>query len=331
MSYVYLTEENVKLQKKAGRYLVGRNLEVVMEIPEETMEGLVLVGRIQVSAEAMVSLLQQGIPVTWISHTGKYYGRLTSTSHVDVFRQQKQIQLQQSPIFLELAKKSIEAKVHNQLTVLRRYNRRANIRAIDSAINNILAVRRHIMTAQDSAQLMGFEGVIAKSYFGALSKLMPEGFEFAKRTKRPPLDPCNSMLSFGYTLLMYEFYTAVENMGLNPYFGYLHALKNHHPALASDLMEEWRALVVDSMVLGLISHNEIRTEHFYTKEEQPGVYLTREGRAIFIRAFEKRLRQENKYINQELSIRSSIQHQVGAFSRAMMEENPEVYVPLRLR
>lgn len=70
MSYVYLTEENVKLQKKGGRYLVGRNLEVVMEIPEETLEGIVLIGRIQVSAEAMVSLLEQGIPVTWLSHTG---------------------------------------------------------------------------------------------------------------------------------------------------------------------------------------------------------------------------------------------------------------------
>ena len=89
MSYVYLTEENVKLQKKGGRYLVGRNLEVVMEIPEETLEGLVLIGRIQVSAEAMVSLLEQGIPVSWLSHTGKYYGRLTPTTHVDVFRQQK--------------------------------------------------------------------------------------------------------------------------------------------------------------------------------------------------------------------------------------------------
>ena len=331
MSYVYLTEENVKLQKKGGRYLVGRNLEVVMEIPEETLEGLMLIGRIQVSAEAMVSLLEQGIPVTWLSHTGKYYGRLTPTTHVDVFRQQKQVQLQKSPFFLALAKKSIEAKVHNQLTVLRRYNRRATNPSIDLAIKNILAVRRHIMTADNGEQLMGFEGIIAKTYFSALSKLMPEGFEFEKRTKRPPLDPFNSMLSFGYTLLMYEFYTAIENMGLSPYFGYLHALKNHHPALASDLMEEWRAVIVDSMVLGLISHNEIKPEHFYSKEDKPGIYLNREGRVIFLRAFEKRLRQENKYIDLDMTIRRSIQHQVGDFSQAMMAENIDMYKPIRLR
>ena len=107
MSFVYITEENAKLQKKGGRYLLGRNLEVIMEIPEELLEGLVLIGRIQVSAEAMVSLLESGVPVTWLSHTGKYYGRLSSTSHVDVFRQQKQIQLQKSPFFLTLSKKCI--------------------------------------------------------------------------------------------------------------------------------------------------------------------------------------------------------------------------------
>lgn len=107
MSFVYITEENAKLQKKGGRYLLGRNLEVIMEIPEELLEGLVLIGRIQVSAEAMVSLLESGVPVTWLSHTGKYYGRLSSTSHVDVFRQQKQIQLQKSPFFLTLSKRCI--------------------------------------------------------------------------------------------------------------------------------------------------------------------------------------------------------------------------------
>ena len=331
MSFVYITEENAKLQKKGGRYLLGRNLEVIMEIPEELLEGLVLIGRIQVSAEAMVSLLESGVPVTWLSHTGKYYGRLSSTSHVDVFRQQKQIQLQKSPFFLTLGKKCIEAKVHNQLTVMRRYNRRANSREVETAINNILAIRRHIGSAEDSEQLMGFEGIIAKNYFAALGKLMPEGFEFTKRSKRPPLDPFNSMLSFGYTLLMYEIYTAVEGMGLNPYFGYLHALKNHHPALASDLMEEWRAVIVDSMVLGLVHHKEIKAEHFFIKDDRPGIFLSREGRAIFLRAFEKRMRQENKYMDVDLSYRKSIVHQAGLFSQAMMAENADIYKPLRVR
>ena len=83
------------------------------------------------------------------------------------------------------------------------------------------------------------------------------------------------MLSFGYTLLMYDIYTALSNEGLHPYFGFLHALKNHHPALASDLMEEWRAVLVDAMVLSLVSHHEVWTEHFAAmKEDEPGIILT---------------------------------------------------------
>lgn len=130
---------------------------------------------------------------------------------------------------------------------------------------------------------------------------------------------------------MYEIYTAVEGMGLNPYFGYLHALKNHHPALASDLMEEWRAVIVDSMVLGLVHHKEIKAEHFFTKDDRPGIFLSREGRAIFLRAFEKRMRQENKYMDVDLSYRKSIVHQAGLFSQAMMAENADIYKPLRVR
>lgn len=100
MSYVYITEEGARIQKKGGRFLVGRNLEILFEIPEETLEGLVLIDSVQVSSQAMVEFLQRGIPVTWISATGKFFGRLESTSHINVFKQQKQILMQVSPFSL---------------------------------------------------------------------------------------------------------------------------------------------------------------------------------------------------------------------------------------
>ena len=331
MSFVYINEDYAKLTKQGGRYILGRNLETIMEIPEESLEGLVLTGNIQVSSNAIVSLLEKGIPVTWLSHTGKFFGRLISTSHVDVFRQQKQVELQKSQLFLTIGRKIIDAKCMNQLTVLRRYNRRAKNKDIDQACRIIQSTKKDLEFASCADVLMGLEGIIAKVYFKALGHLMPEEFAFTKRSKRPPLDAFNSMLSYGYTLLMYEFYTAIENMGLSPYFGILHALKNHHPALASDLMEEWRAVIVDSMVLGLISHNEIKPEHFYTSEKNGGVYLNPDGRKIFINAFEKRMRQENSYLDIKLSYRNSIGHQVGLFLQALMAENADIYNPLILR
>ena len=89
---------------------------------------------------------------------------------------------------------------------------------------------------------------------------------------------------------MYDIYTALSNEGLHPYFGFLHAVKNRHPALASDLMEEWRAVLIDAMTLSLVHHHEIKQEHFAPAEDEdtPGIFLTREGRAIFLRAYEKK-------------------------------------------
>ena len=125
MSFAYITEEGAYIKKRGGVFVVGRNQEVVMEIPEETLEGLTLIDGVQVSSRAIVELLQLGIPVTWLSSRGAFFGRLESTQHVHVFRQAKQIELRESPFYLAMGKRCIAAKTHNQLTLLRRLNRSA--------------------------------------------------------------------------------------------------------------------------------------------------------------------------------------------------------------
>ena len=178
---------------------------------------------------------------------------------------------------------------------------------------------------------MGYEGVVAKVYFRALGRLVPEEFSFSRRSRRPPLDAFNAMLSLGYTLLMYDIYTALSNEGLHPYFGFLHALKNRQPALASDLMEEWRAVLVDSMVLALVQHHEIKPEHFAPADDGEGIFLTREGRGIFLRAYEKKLRTVNQYKPGKHSYRHSLAQQVGQYAQALMAQNAEIYEPILLR
>lgn len=331
MSFAYITEEGVYVRKRGERFRVERNQEVILEIPGNVLEGLVLIDGVQVSSQAMVEFLRLGVPVTWISQRGKFFGRLESTQHVNVDRQARQIALQGSVFFLKLSKRVIRAKVHNQLTLLRRYNRRAQLPEIEGVIRKILAMRENILRAENTARLMGYEGIIARMYFEALGKLVPEGFSFSRRSRQPPLDEVNSMLSFGYTLLLYEVYTALVVRGLHPYFGFLHVLRNHHPALASDLLEEWRAAVVDSMVLSLLHHHEILPEHFERDSKEEGIYLTREGRHIFLAAYEKKLRTVNHYMSGEFSYRQSLPHQAESFAQAMMAEREEGYEPLLLR
>lgn len=331
MSYAYITEEGAYIKKRGGRFVVGREKETVMEIPEDVLESVVLMDGVQVSSQAMTEFLRLGIPVTWISHIGKFQGRLISPAHVNVFRQVKQIELQGSPFFLKLAKKTIAAKTHNQLTVLRRYNRRANDKNVEKSIRSILALWKNIFQSKDSSELMGNEGIIARIYFEAVGRMVEAPFSFEKRTKQPPKDAFNSMLSFGYTLLMYELYTAISLQGLHPYFGFLHSLKEHHPALASDLLEEWRAAIVDSLVLSVVHHHEILSEHFEKDKETEGVYLTRVGRNIFLRAYEKKMRAVNRYMNGSHSYRYCLYYQSKQFAQALMAENEGIYEPLYLR
>lgn len=331
MSFVYITEDGAFIKKRGGNFIVGQGDKEVMEIPEAVLDGLVIIDTVQVSSRAMVEFLRLGVPVTWLSRRGAFFGRLESTRHVNVFRQEQQILQKGGPFYLSLAKKCITGKIHNQLTILRRYNRYADSSTVDEAVRQIIANLKHIPEVQDTEELMGYEGIAARLYFHALGELVPKDFAFTKRSKRPPLDPFNAMLSLGYTLLMYEVYTALSNEGLHPYFGFLHTLKNHHPALASDLMEEWRAVIVDSMALSLVNHHEIKIEYFEKAEDgQPGIFLTREGRAIFLRAYEKKMRTKNQYVEGVHSYRHSLAHQIAQYAQALMATNVDMYEPIWL-
>lgn len=329
MSHVYITEDGAKVFKKGGRFLVSRNTEVLFEIPEETLESLVLIGRVNMSPAVTEHLLYKGIPVTWLSKTGRFFGRLESTNHCNAIKQAKQVLLQGTETALRLGRVIIEAKIHNQQVLLRRYNREVGSKEVQEAAEQLSRLKKKASEAPDRYTLMGNEGLAARIYFRVLSRLVPQYFLFFGRTKQPPLDPFNAIISFGYTLLFYEVYTALTNAGLHPYFGFLHALKQHHPALASDLMEEWRPALIDSLAMSLVNHHQLLPEHF--EREEAAVYLNREGRFIFLTAYEKRLRSTNKYLDREQSFRQSIVFQAESFSRVLMEDNMELYTPVRLR
>ncbi|WP_416181868.1 CRISPR-associated endonuclease Cas1 [Acidaminococcus timonensis] len=331
LSFAYVTEKGTLITHKAGRFVVSRNSEVLMEIPEETLDGLVLIDTVQVSSQAMVSFLHLGIPVTWLSTTGKFFGRLESTSHIRIFKQRQQFLLQDSPFALEICRKTLFAKVHNQLTLLRRYNRERDIPEVKMDIRNIAMMGTRLREARSRDELMGYEGISAKIYFSALGKLITPDFHFDGRSKRPPRDPFNSMLSLAYTLILYELFTSITNEGLHPYVGFMHALREDHPALASDLLEEWRPILADSFVLSLVQHHEILLEHFYRDEENGGVFLTSEGRKIFFRAYERKMRSTNQYLQGTHSYRRSLAYQAAQYSQALMGEDASIYEPIWIR
>ncbi len=332
MSFVYLTDDGLLVRKSGNRFIVGREQEELFAIPIEEIEGIVLMGRIQLTSAVMTMCLERDIPLTWLSHEGKFFGRLESAKQSSVDKYYRQVLAIEEKTFTRaIARKVIDAKIHNQLTVLRRYYRTDKSKIVSNAFQQIIAIQKSMGQELQTEQLMGYEGIISKLYFQALGQIVPEEFRFEKRSRRPPLDPVNSMLSLGYTLLMYEIYTVIVNCGLCPGFGFLHSLRKDHPALASDLMEEWRAPIIDSMVLSLLSHREIRLEHFTRSEERPGIFLTNEGRKIFLRAYERKMRTTNQYREGKASYRQTLQTQIRSYSSAIMHDREETYKPLWIR
>ncbi len=327
MSFVYVNEHGALIRLSGGKIIIEKAKKTLFEIPKNTIEGLVILSSVQITSQAVIEFLNLGVPVTWISSTQKFYGRLESMSRVNVMRQAKQIKMQDSKFYLSMAQKIIEAKLQNQQVILRRYNRRRNSNNISKIIKSIETITKFIPNTILISRIMGYEGIAAKNYFTALSEMVPKDFSFEKRSRRPPRDMFNSMLSFGYSLLMSEVHTAINNAGLHPYFGFMHAMKEHHPTLASDLMEEWRPIIIDSMVMALVSHNEIKSNSFELPTSG-GTYLTSEGRKIFLNAYEKKLQtlSASKYFYRHL-----IRRQAENYARALMEGDAKKYEPFTIR
>jgi len=336
MTILYLTEEGSYLCKDGNRIKIKKSDDTLKEISIEKVEGVVLFGRSHITSPLVTEFLEREIPMTWLSSTGKFYGRLEPTNYINIERQREQFRKGEDEIFcFELAKSFITGKIRNCQVILRRYNRTGNIIDVDQIIDELRQYYLKVCDSNDIEQLMGYEGNAARIYFQALGMLVKDEFKFTGRTRQPPTDPFNSLLSFGYTLLLYEIYTAIANKGLHPYASFMHKIRKGHPALASDLIEEWRPTIVDSLVMNMVQGNILTPEDFNPPDEKTGgVYLNREASKIFIQKFEERIRQHNSYltyVDYPLSFRESLQFQVGTLVKAIEEDDPSIYRPVLIR
>jgi CRISPR-associated protein Cas1 len=304
-------------------------------LPIESIENILLFGGVNITTPCTHELLKRGIHITWLSKNGSFYGRLESTEHININRQRLQFRKSDDENFrLELSKKFITGKTLNQKTILMRYYRRNDNNFLRESINGININIRNIEKSNNIAQLMGTEGTIAKYYYKGINSIIKNEFKFNGRSKRPPKDAFNSILSFGYTLLLYEIFTNVITKGLNPYAAFMHKDKHRHPALCSDLMEEWRPILVDSLAISLLNSFKITKENFDYNNYNGGVYLNIDGIKIFVMYFEQRLREEVKYIvevDHKMSFRRILEYQVMQLVKSLENDCGSYYKPVLIR
>lgn len=268
-----------------GEIVVRLKGELISKHPIHQLEALCLYGAIQVSAQAQQALMEQGIPISWFSPAGRFIGTAQGLPCSGVDARMGQYRVWSSPeLRLAIASQIIRAKIHNQRVMLMR-----NAKCENDVLKQ-MAVLRDSCAEQVSLQaLRGIEGRAAALYFANFSGMLKteQGFDFEGRNRRPPKDPVNALLSMGYSMLVKELTGIAFMVGLDPFLGFLHSPRYGRPALALDMMEEFRPLIADSTVITLINRGEITADDF--ENTSRGVLLKDSARRQFWRAWTRRL------------------------------------------
>jgi len=321
MATLYVQEQGATVRKRDLQIIITKEGQTLREAPLAKIEQVVLMGRgVQMSTALLVDLLARGVPVTITDqHGSRHYATLTAGPSRFGDLRTRQMQLVNTPAAaLDLAHDIVRAKLLNQRALLAATGwaaAPAAVAQIDSALNAM-------QQATTMDMLRGYEGTAAAAYFGAWRVSLAPAWGFGGRAFYPPPDPVNALLSFGYTLALNDVLVAVQITGLDQYLGTFHVVEAGRPSLALDLLEEFRPLLVDRLVLDLLRTNAIERSHFERPPQRPeAVYLNAAGRALFIDRYQALLQGRIKLASGETtSMRRVLLLQAQALARVVRGE-----------
>jgi CRISPR-associated protein Cas1 len=284
---LYVCQQGALLRRTHGRLIVERQGETLARVRLRDLERVVLCGSVQLSASALAALLDAGIETVVLSPTGRYRGRLTPAEGKNVFlRQTQYLRYEDMAFRLRIAKRIVAGKIRNSRSIVQRHHRNHPDSALQAAVTELERAQARLPGKQTLDEIMGVEGEAARTYFAAMGRMVRSEFAFTGRSRRPPQDPVNALLSFGYTVLQGELTGAVAAQGLDPHVGCLHSLDYGRPSLALDLLEEFRQPVIDRLALSLINRGALKWGQFEDRKEG-GVYLNDEGRPRFLEFYHR--------------------------------------------
>lgn len=328
MPPLYVTQQNTKLRINNRRLQVEMDLEakpeVLLSVPLGQVEQVVLFGNIGLTTPAIDALLAQNCEVVFLTRRGEYRGRLVGelTPHIQVRKAQYKA-LDQAAFVLEMARGFVEAKLKHQRVLLRRHGQESRDPVIDQAIHQISQALESLSHKTALSSLRGLEGSATAAYFSGYRRFFNAGWDFSDRNRRPPADPVNVLLSFGYTLLAQQASMAVQTAGLDPYAGFLHEIAYNRPALALDLMEEFRP-VVDGVVLWCCRGGSLTPADFSSGPPERPVILSEPGVKRYIQAFEERM--ESRFTHPlrgvQLTLRQCLVEQARQVAGRLLEKRP---------
>lgn len=285
---LYVTSPGSDLSCRADRVIVSRaNGEEQFRMPLDRVARIVLIGDLTLSSSFIHQVMRRNIDVVVHSSTSRYLGRVSGDSSPQAALRRSQYALFDDPEqSLAFARVVVRAKLENQRALLMRHSRRRGL-DIGQWIEQLRQSVTGIDLVESVPELLGVEGAAARAHFAALRVLLPD-WGFDGRHRRPPTDPINILLSFGYSMLTREVESAVRSAGLDPATGFLHAPAGDRPSLAFDMVEEWRPVLVDSVVLRSIGVGRLRPEDF-SFDDDGRCRMSGDARTRFIEDYEHRM------------------------------------------
>lgn len=296
LNTLYVTTQNAYLPKEGQSVVVRVEQENKLRLPVHTLDGIVCFGAVSMSPFLMHHCAENDVAVSFLSEYGKFLARVQGPVSGNVLLRREQHRVADAPeASAGIARHMLLGKVANARSVLRRALRDHGEN--EELKNAELRLSQHLQRLKHDKpidQLRGHEGEAAASYFAVFPHLITAGdeaFVFAGRNRRPPTDPVNALLSFAYTLLVHDCRSALEGVGLDPCVGFLHADRPGRPSLALDLMEEFRAVLADRLVLSLINRRQVQGKDF-SDSAGGAVSMTDAARKMLLTAWQKRKQEE---------------------------------------
>ncbi|SES10268.1 CRISPR-associated endonuclease Cas4/Cas1 [Corynebacterium cystitidis] len=328
-SVIHLTEQGSRCSVKTGRLIVKKRGEELGSVPLGRVDGVTVHGNVDVSSAAIRELSWHQKAVVWCSFSGRVYSWTQPASSPNGLSRSRQHELA-SDDFLSLAKQMIETKISNQRTLLRRNG------DCPRPVEDLAILTQQVDAAISRNELFGIEGAAAKAYFSGFTSMLKHGaknkyqFDFPGREGRGSIDPINVLLNYAYGMLTSECLRALVSIGLDPHIGVLHSSYRNKPALALDLMEEFRPTIADSAIISLLNRREFPLDGFVSNDL--GTRLTKDGRRAVIEAVETRLSTEFNHpvYDYKVTWRRAIEVQARQVL-ALLEGSQERYFGVRVR
>ncbi|MFZ1080698.1 MAG: type I-C CRISPR-associated endonuclease Cas1c [Candidatus Kryptoniota bacterium] len=358
LNTLYITSDDSYVHKERETFVVEIDNKKVFQAPVHSIENIVCFGFKALSLALMAFCAENNVGISYLSENGRFLARISGPQQGNVLlRKAQYVMADNEPQSLLIARPIIAAKVANYRNLLLRHQRNHPESRTDrnvcpseeltgeseselneefsGAVKSVAAVMGgrlpDIQKAETLDELRGLEGECAAMYFGVLSSLIAvPDFEFTTRSKRPPLDPANALLSFLYSILANDVRSAVETTGLDPQVGFLHRLRSGRPSLALDIMEEFRAYLGDRIMLNLINLKQVGKKDFEIRESGE-VRMSDEARKTVLTAYQKRKQEEitHPFLGEKMTIGllPHIQAQLMArYIRGDIQEYPPFYI-----